>query len=474
MLTAMLAFWSREYKAIRYVLPVVPSVLPWLIVTVLKRQFGLEPHYEMSLLIFLLLLIAWDLLRKDRFCAGILVLGTWYGAVFFAFKEISLPFLPVLALYLAARHRELPESQRTVSSCEACISLIAGSYAAYASYLDYEVTRQLAAAVILGFMFLLWKKRGGSQSMDIFFQAGFTVLYLTAMGAFYWDSTSVSLWYLVPLALLFGTAYLYSYNRDGLNLHILSAAITLALPAVIWYKYELTENQLYGAVMAAAAATAVIARMKCPLIRFTEENGKCFQADWYHILLILVLLPMSLAASDDQWRTVYTLLMAVYVLQYTTVKPMRLGAVTLAEIICVLAFWQQPWIQWPDVVRLEICLIPAAALIWSLGKIWGKGRVIRDIQTVLYTLCLLSLAFDAYLTQKVADALILEGICLSVFTVSCVRKCRRPAAISGATAVAVVIYMTRSFWLSLSWWVYLLAAGIGLILFAAVNEMKKH
>lgn len=40
--------------------------------------------------------------------------------------------------------------------------------------------------------------------------------------------------------------------------------------------------------------------------------------------------------------------------------------------------------------------------------------------------------------------------------------------------ILVALYMTKDFWLSLSWWVYLLAAGLGLIVFAAVNEMKKR
>ena len=38
----------------------------------------------------------------------------------------------------------------------------------------------------------------------------------------------------------------------------------------------------------------------------------------------------------------------------------------------------------------------------------------------------------------------------------------------------VVIFLTRDFWLSLSWWVYLLAAGATFLLFAAVLEKKER
>ena len=73
-----------------------------------------------------------------------------------------------------------------------------------------------------------------------------------------------------------------------------------------------------------------------------------------------------------------------------------------------------------------------------------------------------------------ADALILEAICLAVFLWAHIGKCTRWIRISGIIIITVALYMTKDFWLSLSWWIYLLAAGLGLILFAAVNEMKKH
>ncbi len=72
------------------------------------------------------------------------------------------------------------------------------------------------------------------------------------------------------------------------------------------------------------------------------------------------------------------------------------------------------------------------------------------------------------------NALILEVICLSLFFWAQVTKNRRWVRISGSIIVVISLYMTKGFWLSISWWVYLLAAGIGLIVFAAVNEKKKH
>lgn len=71
-----------------------------------------------------------------------------------------------------------------------------------------------------------------------------------------------------------------------------------------------------------------------------------------------------------------------------------------------------------------------------------------------------------------ADALIVEGLCLVIFIGAQILRSRLWIRISGVIMVAVALYMTKGFWLSISWWVYLLAAGLALIIFAAFKEKK--
>ena len=118
--------------------------------------------------------------------------------------------------------------------------------------------------------------------------------------------------------------------------------------------------------------------------------------------------------------------------------------------------------------------MPAALLIFLLDPIFGKSRTVRALQTLGYSICLGLLCLDALHTGELVDALLLEGICLAVFIWAQIRKNTRWARISGIIILLVALFMTKSFWSSISWWVYLLAAGIGLIVFAAVNEKKKR
>ena len=61
-----------------------------------------------------------------------------------------------------------------------------------------------------------------------------------------------------------------------------------------------------------------------------------------------------------------------------------------------------------------------------------------------------------------------------MFLLAHLRKCMRWIRISGIIMILVALYMTKDFGLSVYGWVYLLAAGLGRIVFAAVNEMKKR
>jgi len=130
----------------------------------------------------------------------------------------------------------------------------------------------------------------------------------------------------------------------------------------------------------------------------------------------------------------------------------------------------------PDVIRLEMYVLLAALDIYELGRLFGekRGEGVRSMQTFGYVLCLLVLAGDAVIGGKLADALILEGCCLVIFVLAQLRGSRQWVKIAGGFMVAIVLYMTKDFWLSIGWWVYLLAAGIGLLVFAAVRESRRR
>ena len=222
------------------------------------------------------------------------------------------------------------------------------------------------------------------------------------------------------------------------------------VPVIVAGRYDVTANQLYAFTALIPLATGILFRCYRPVISRRETIPVSWDVDWFHILVIFVLIPMAWEAGRG-WQCAYILLTALYVLQFAVLEHWKRAAFTLAAALAAAAFWRQPFIRWPEMLSLEIQLIPAAGFIWSLGRIWGDRKEITNLQTVLYCLCLGAMASDALSTGAVWDALILEAVNLAVFLLAHMRKCMRWIRISGIIMILVALYMTKGFWLSLSW-----------------------
>ena len=177
--------------------------------------------------------------------------------------------------------------------------------------------------------------------------------------------------------------------------------------------------------------------------------------------------------GNDTWRFVYIFLAGLYFGQYMTVETLRRPALTLWALCVAVAFFQQPFVCWPGVLQLEMSLLPVVWFLWAARVIWKDVSWTRAAANAGYVICLSLLCTDAVFTGLVLDALLVEGICLAVFVWAQVKRWNVWVRISGFFVIAVALYMTKGFWLSIAWWVYLLAAGVGLLVFAGIMEKRR-
>ena len=138
-----------------------------------------------------------------------------------------------------------------------------------------------------------------------------------------------------------------------------------------------------------------------------------------------------------------------------------------------VAFFQQPFVRWPGVLQLEMSLLPVVWFLWAARVIWKDVSWTRAAANAGYVICLSLLCTDAVFTGLVLDALLVEGICLAVFVWAQVKNCLWWARICASVCLAAALFMTKGFWLSIAWWVYLLAAGVGLLVFAGIMEKRR-
>lgn len=472
LLSAVMAEWGRLYPVLRGSVPVVLYALTMTGWAVLNRTMGMDVGYSVIVWGYVLMISLWDMAKKDRFCTPILAIGTAAQVIAWAVNQETFSFFLLLAVYLLVKSvgREGMERERFIKG--SCLYSMAGVYILTEGVTPNGVLRVMGAAAVYGLEYAAVILHDRSKTRDRFWNSTGMAVLILMMGAFYSDP-SLALWNMVLCMAVFAGIYLVLYCSGCDWLHLAAAAAVLPLPMTAAARYGLTENQVYGVTAAFLILSGVLFRWHRPVMARREGENGGWGVDWFHILVILVLIPMAWEAGRG-WQCAYTLLMALYVLQFAALENGRREALTLAAALAAAAFWRQPFIRWPEVICLEVRLIPAAGFIWGLGRIWGHRKKITNIQSVLYCLCLGTMALDALSTGAVWDALILEAVNLAVFLGAYMRKSTGWIRISGVTMILVALYMTKDFWLSLSWWVYLLAAGLGLIVFAAVNEMKKR
>ncbi len=269
----------------------------------------------------------------------------------------------------------------------------------------------------------------------------------------------------------FAGHYIWFYLGKRQWPHLLASIGILPLPFMAGIRLGIEFDRLSVWTAAALLLSGMAARRLCPVIKKDDKVHGGLRMDWYHIVAVCDVLLMVVMGNDWQ-RFVYLLLSALYFLQYLQVEKLRKPALGLSACCAAAAFWIQPFILWPSVLELEMKLLPVVWLLWAAGKIWEENQQICTLQNAGYGVCLILLCQDGVFSGQVADSLILEGICLVAFIRAQVKNNVLWVRISAAVILGMALFMTRNFWLSISWRVYLLAAGMGLMIFAGIMEKK--
>lgn len=117
-----------------------------------------------------------------------------------------------------------------------------------------------------------------------------------------------------------------------------------------------------------------------------------------------------------------------------------------------------------------LCAIAAVGVV-LLGVIWyDVCKEIRIAQFVCYCALLFVLLMSNMAQETLPNVLLLATVSLVILVVSTMLHKKNYAIASAVTLILIVVYLTRAFWLSIAWWVYLFVAGVGLILYAIKRE----
>ena len=127
-------------------------------------------------------------------------------------------------------------------------------------------------------------------------------------------------------------------------------------------------------------------------------------------------------------------------------------------------------------LHAEIRALIFAAFTVALGLLWRNSEKMRMpvsiVQFVITVFILIGMLIHNLSYERIECLLTFAIATFIVFIISAFFSNKKYQIASGITLVLTVFYLTRSFWLSISWWVYLFVAGIICIGISIGRELK--
>lgn len=146
---------------------------------------------------------------------------------------------------------------------------------------------------------------------------------------------------------------------------------------------------------------------------------------------------------------------------------------TIALVAGELAVGKQPFLDIPAGYRVEWMGFLFAIGIVLLGFIWyDKKKSIRVVQFILTCFLLAVLLLSNLLGGELGNVLILGIVCVIMLLVAAVCNHKEYVIAASVTLILIALYITRSFWLNIAWWVYLFVAGVVMVGFAVKKERE--
>lgn len=180
--------------------------------------------------------------------------------------------------------------------------------------------------------------------------------------------------------------------------------------------------------------------------------------------------------DKDEWFSIWLTAACLLSLCRSEQKPVfRRWIYTVVLTAPVIAWIFQPFFELPDVIELELKILPVLIYCAVIRMLWKeKLTVIDNITFGIYAFSYLLLFAAALSSGLIADGLIIVITSFILLVFSFIVKKKKWFILSVAVLLTATLFMSRNFWASLAWWVYLLAAGLILIAIGAANELKKQ
>ncbi|MFG6116110.1 SCO7613 C-terminal domain-containing membrane protein [Halobacillus sp. MO56] len=203
---------------------------------------------------------------------------------------------------------------------------------------------------------------------------------------------------------------------------------------------------------------------------------------WTALVYIAYLNVMTMSDENVWIRIIPVLLLAVWFLllakKWTEVLLEKgfvtAGFLSLYASYLLVSVDYHWWI--PDLVEAELHMLPILGILYFLRKRTWKtfATMMNRIQFAVVLFVAAYLVVDAIQSHTIWDAWIIGGLSLASMIAGMQWRIKSYFFVGMGVLMFNVIYQTKPYWGNAPWWVYLLVAGLLLIVIASYNEWKKQ
>lgn len=148
---------------------------------------------------------------------------------------------------------------------------------------------------------------------------------------------------------------------------------------------------------------------------------------------------------------------------------------TAAMFMPVIAWQTQPFFEKSENFALELNILPVLIYFTAIQFLWQDHKKAAGMVTfAVYCVSYLALFTSALDDGTIANGLIIMITSLAMLIFSFAVKKKKWFILSVGVILIAGLFMSRSFWRSIAWWVYLLVSGLLLIGIGVLNEIKKQ
>ena len=259
----------------------------------------------------------------------------------------------------------------------------------------------------------------------------FMVLVQLLGGISDWGDEELHIYSIVPFALTMALGCYIMWKREEKDRYVKLALTHITLVVFEFVIFIMTQTSWYDGI--GWDDLAIAAMIMCVMIAFIFE------------------IVDSMLVNDIAKR-----IMKTFALIFV-----ELGMIFLSFIVS------------PDDFEVEICCTFFGAGIVLLGRIWyDKEKIMSIIQFVLTCIILGILLLHNIAVEELANLMFLGITGIIMLIVAAFKNRKEYVIAASVTLTLLAIYLTRQFWLSIEWWVYLFAAGVVLVGIAVKKERE--